>query len=127
MCYHNEIERINWLRSTHPNLCLPDMATKQSKFCNTRESSKISDSLDLGSGKKLLRKNERAEAPPLVSIWKDPVRFGKDMAADVSAKKNMPKRLRLKTFAETFRICGAYPVNFDPICFDPIQIFGMST
>ena len=26
-------------------------------------------------------------------------------------KKNMPKRLRLKTFAETFRmICGAYPV-----------------
>ena len=38
---------------------------------------------------------------------------------DVSAKtwrrtfrqKNMPKRLRLKTFAETFRmICGAYPV-----------------
>ena len=32
------------------------------------------------------------------------------MAVDVSAKK-MPKRLRLKTFAETFRmICGAYPV-----------------
>ena len=27
-------------------------------------------------------------------------------------QKNMPKRLRLKTFAETFRmICGAYPVN----------------
>ena len=26
-------------------------------------------------------------------------------------KKSMPKRLRLKTFAETFRmICGAYPV-----------------
>ena len=41
------------------------------------------------------------------------------MAADVSAKtwrrtfrqKYLPKRLRLKTFAETFRmICGAYPV-----------------
>ena len=49
----------------------------------------------------------------------DSGRFGKNMAADVSAKtwrrtfrqKNMPKRLRLKTFAETFRmICGAYPV-----------------
>ena len=45
--------------------------------------------------------------------------FRQNMAADVSAKswrrtfrqKNMPKRLRLKLFAETFRmICGAYPV-----------------
>ena len=45
-------------------------------------------------------------------------RFGKNMAADVSAKtwrrtfrqKNMPKRLRLKKFAETSRMiyCGAY-------------------
>ena len=36
-------------------------------------------------------------------------RFGKNMAADVSAK-NMPKRLRLKKFAETSRMiyCGAY-------------------
>ena len=35
-------------------------------------------------------------------------RFGKNMAADVSAK-NMPKRLRLKKFAETSRMiyCGA--------------------
>ena len=68
MCYHNEIERMYWLRSTHPNLCLPDMATKQNKSCNTRESSKIGDSLDLGSRKKLLRKNERAEAP-LLSLY----------------------------------------------------------
>ena len=30
-------------------------------------------------------------------------RFGKNMAADVSAK-NMPKRLRLKKFAETSRM-----------------------
>ena len=37
--------------------------------------------------------------------------FRQNMAADVSANKNMPKRLRLKTFAETFgMICGAYPV-----------------
>ena len=36
---------------------------------------------------------------------------GKNMAEEVSAEKNMPKRLRLETFAETFRmICGAYPV-----------------
>ena len=42
---------------------------------------------------------------------KDSGRFGKNMTADVSAKKNMPKRPRLKTSAETFRmICGAYPV-----------------
>ena len=33
----------------------------------------------------------------------DSGRFGKNMAADVSAKKNMPKRLRLKTFAEHIR------------------------
>ena len=49
----------------------------------------------------------------------DPRRIPDVLAIDVSAKiwrrtfrqKNMPKRLRLKTFAETFRmICGAYPV-----------------
>ena len=38
--HHNEIERIYWLRSIHPILCLPDMATKQNRFCNTRESLK---------------------------------------------------------------------------------------
>ena len=69
MCYHNEMERIYWLRSTHPNLCLPDMATNQNKFRNTGESSKSGDSLDLGSRKKLLRKNERAEAPPPQSLY----------------------------------------------------------
>ena len=63
-----------------------------------------------------------------VPLFGDSGRFGKNMAADVSAKtwrrtfqqkhgggrfgkKNMPKRLRLKTLAETFRmLCGAYPV-----------------
>ena len=49
MCYHNEKERIYWLRSTHLDLCPSDMATKQNNFSNTRESSKIGDSLDLGS------------------------------------------------------------------------------
>ena len=42
-CYHNEIERIYWLRSTHPNLCFPGMATKRNKFCNTGESSTSRD------------------------------------------------------------------------------------
>ena len=46
----------------------------------------------------------------MTKIHEDSGHFGKNMAADVS-QKNVPKRLRLKTFAETFRmICGAYPV-----------------
>ena len=42
------------------------MATKQIKCCNTGENSKISDSLDRGSRKLLLRKMKELKLLPLI-------------------------------------------------------------